>query len=387
MATKSTPRGSSRARGSRNAVDACVTGATGFVGAHVARAVDRGGGTVRVVYRDPDRLSRLAGVKFKRAQADVTDLADMRRAVRGAKVVFHTAGYVGSSPVDRVWDVNARSPRVAVEAAAAEGVPRVVVTSSVSALGPADGPPADEENPYPEEGLDLQYPDSKRRGDEEAISAGEGFGVEVVVVNPSYVLGVPVDRSQPGETSTRIVANYLLGRLPAVFDAPQNFVDVEDVAAGHLLAAEKGRPGERYILGGFNSGWVQLIDRVAAMSGVRHPVLTLPRAAAQVAALRARLGLPGLIDAEGYRLMAEEWRYSSEKAERALGYTARPFQETLARTVDWYQGLIEEDVFADRDASPMSIVSAAFDLGGRLGLTAGLHAAERLAGRRLVAGA
>ncbi len=97
------------------------------------------------------------------------------------------------------------------------------------------------------------------------------------MVNPSYVFGAPVDRSQPGETSTRMIGNYLRGRLPAVVDAQTNVVDVRDVAKGHLLAAERGRPGERYVLGGHDVGWVELLERVAELSGVHHPLLVLPR--------------------------------------------------------------------------------------------------------------
>src|SRR3712207_2305042 len=132
----------------------------------------------------------------------------------------------------------------------------------------------------------------------EAVAAGARHGVEVVIVNPSYVLGVPVDRSSPGETSTRTVANYLLGRLPGVVDGSTNIVDVEDVAAGHLAAAERGRPGERYILGGYNIAWRELIDRIAAQSGVRHPVVLLPRDVAALARVQEELGIRGPIAPE-----------------------------------------------------------------------------------------
>ena len=140
--------------------------------------------------------------------------------------------------------MNALAPRIAVEAAAAEGVARVVVTSSVAGIGPA--PPGEvgtEDDPFRGGGLGLTYVDSKHEGEVEAFAAGARLGVEVVVVNPSYVLGVPVDRSQPGETSTRTIGNYLRGRLPAVVDGHTDIVDVRDVARGHLRAAERGRPG------------------------------------------------------------------------------------------------------------------------------------------------
>src|ERR687886_298906 len=206
----------------------CVTGATGFVGAQVARALAERGEEVRVVYRNPDKLDALSGVKFRRAKADALDFKALRRAFRGSDVVFHTAGYVASSPAERVWRLNAHGPLVAVEAAA---------------------------------------------GEVAALDAGERHGIEVVVVNPAYVLGVPVNRAQKGETSTRTVGNYLRGRLPAVLDAPMNFVDVEDVAIGHVLAADPGKPGERYILGGQNITWAQLVDRIAELSDVHYPVM------------------------------------------------------------------------------------------------------------------
>ncbi len=365
---------------------ACVTGATGFLGAHIARLLDERGHEVRVGYRNPDRLTQLKGVSFKRAKTDILDLTQMRRAVRGADVLFHCAGYVGSNPVDRVWAMNARAPRVAVEAAAAEGVPRVVVTSTISAVGTADEGPADEDAEYPENGLGLTYADAKHQGEEEALEAGAGFGVEVVVVNPAYVLGVPVDSSQPGETSTRTVGGYLRGRLPAVIDAPMNFVDVEDAALGHLLAAERGTAGERYILGGHNIGWVELIDSIADIAGVHHPILVLPAEIARVARLRETLRLPGIMAAEGYELMSMDWRFSSEKAGRELGYEPRPLDETLRATVEWYQELIAAGVFDDEEPSGLSRASDVLRTAQRLGLLTGLHVAQRVAGRRLVAG-
>src|SRR3954470_12216185 len=194
---------------------ACVTGATGFVGAHVTKALAERGDEVRVTYRNPDRLSALSGVDYRQAKTDVLDYKAMRRAVRGSEALFHTAGFVGSSPAERVWSLNAHAPVVAVEAAAAEGLRRVVVTSTISAIGTARGSePADERTRYPADWLGLAYPDSKHEGERLALEAGERHGIEVVIVNPAYVLGVPVNRSQPGETSTRTIGNYLRGRLP-----------------------------------------------------------------------------------------------------------------------------------------------------------------------------
>src|ERR671916_255387 len=339
---------------------AVVTGATGFLGGHVTRLLVERGDEVRVTYRNPERLKHLKGIKVRRAKADVLDYKAMRRAMKGFDTLFHTVGFVGSSPAELVWRMNAHAPVVAVEAAAAEGLRRVVLTSTISAIGPAtNGRPADEDTEYPRDWLGLAYPDSKHEGELAALDAGERHGIEVVVVNPAYLLGVPVDRSQPGETSTRTVGNYLRCRLPGVIDAPMNFADVADAAQGHLLAADKGRPGERYILGGENMTWPELIEHVAEVSGHRHPVLVLPPETARVAQIREALKLPSALPAEGFGLMSKDWRFSSEKAKRELGYTARPIDETIRATVDWYLDLIEAGAFQDEKGSSMSAVAGA----------------------------
>jgi dihydroflavonol-4-reductase len=374
-------------RAARAALNACVTGATGFVGGHVTRLLVERGDEVRVTYRDSARLGRLGELAAEPVKADVLDRAAMRRALRGCEVVFHSAGYVNSRPAERVWRINALAPRVVVEAAAAEGVRRVVLTSTVAAIGTAAGDEvAEETHVYRAGGPGMAYADSKHEGEMEAIAAGARLGVEVVVVNPSYVLGVPVDRAQPGETSTRTVANYLLGRLPAVVDGATNIVDVEDVAAGHLLAAERGQPGERYILGGYNVTWVELIDRIAAQSGVSHPLLVLPRDVARIGRLQDELRLPGPIAPEALILMAQNWRYSSRKAKRELGYKTRPLERTIGETIEWCAELARGGAFDDRRGSVLALASASLRAAERLGLSSGLRRIERYAGRRLVAG-
>ena len=319
-------------------------------------------------------------------KADVLDRGTLRRAFRGCDTVFHCAGFVGSHPAERVWEVNALAPRVVVEAAAAEDVRRVVVSSSVAGIGPAPpGVVGTENDFYRGGGLGLAYPDAKHEGEAEALAAGARHGVEVVVVNPSYVFGVPVDRSAPGETSTRMIGNYLRGRLPAIVDGETNVVDVRDVAQGHLLAAERGTPGERYVLGGHDIGWVELFERVAELSGVRQPLLVLPREAGAVARAAEAAGFPSPISAEGLVLMAQNWRYSSGKARRELGYRARGLALTLTDTIDWYRELIESGAFGGGRPSALSLAAAGMRMADRSGALAALRAAERYVGRRMVA--
>jgi dihydroflavonol-4-reductase len=365
----------------------CVTGGTGFVGGHVVRELVERGDEVRVTFREESRLERLAALQPEPIRADVLDRAAMRRALKGCDLLFHTAGVVGSRPRERVWQVNAMGPRVAVDAAGAEGVPRVVLTSSVAGVGPAlPGEIGTEEDDYRAGALGSAYVDSKHEGEVEALAAGARHGVDVVVVNPSYVLGVPVDRSQPGETSTRTIGNYLRGRLPAVVDGQTNIVDVRDVATGHLRAAEKGRPGERYILGGHDVGWVELMERVAELSGVSHPLAVIPPGLAQVARRGESLGLWMPISAEGLELMAQNWRYSSRKARGELGYRPHNLDTTLTETIEWYRELIESGTLGGGRITPMSLAAGGMRLAGRVGMLGGVRVAERYAGRRLVAG-
>jgi dihydroflavonol-4-reductase len=374
-------------------VTVCVTGATGFVGAHVAARLAAGGPgregqPVRVTFRDRRRLEALAGIEVEPVPADVLDRPSMRRALDGCDVLFHTAGMVASRPPREVWRVNAVAPRIAVECAAEVGVRRVVLTSSVAAIGPArGGRPAGEDASYPEPGTGLIYADAKHDGEVAAIAAGERLGVEVVTVNPSYVLGAPLNRSLPPETSARIIGNYLRGRLPAIVDSYTNIVDVEDVAEGHLLAAERGRPGERYILGAENMRWSEVIERVAKLSQRHWPLLVLPPEMAKGAELLSRL--PGGdrvrgVPLEGIRLMAPDWCYSSARARRELGYKPSPADETLKRTVSWYLELLEDGRVASSRRNSFDVMSAGVRVADRLGLLLPLKGAGMLAGRKTV---
>ena len=364
----------------------CVTGATGFIGAHVAAAFTAANRRrrVRVTYRDRARLRALEDVDVDAVEADVFDRRAMLRALEGCELLVHTAGMVASSPERRVWETNAVAPRLAVEYAAEAGVRRVVLTSSVASIGPAPpGRAANERNPYPPGGTGLLYTDSKHAGESAAFVAGRELGVEVVAVCPSYVLGEPLNRALPGETSTRIVGNYLRGRLPAIVDSYTNIVDVHDVAQGHLLASRAGKPGERYIIGGHNLRWSEVMEQVARLAGRRHPLIVLPPEAASAAGMLKRLKIP-VLPLEGIRLMAPDWRYSSSKAKRELGYRPRPLAHTLKRTVDWYLELIEAGRFDGSRRNSYDLMATWVRLAGRAGLLFPLRQAGRLAGRRVV---
>jgi dihydroflavonol-4-reductase len=328
-------------------VTVCITGATGFIGAHVAKLAGEWYGTPRVTYRDE---ARLPSVEVEPVRADVLDRGALRRAFRGCELVFHTAGLCASRPAERVWQINALAPRVVVEAAGAEEVRRVVLTSSVAAVG---------DDIYRSHGS--VYADAKHEGEAEALAAGARLGVEIAVVNPSYALGAPVGPSRRDENSSRFVGDYLLGRLPAMVDGHVNVVDVRDVARGHLLAASEGRPGERYVLGGRNVTWTELLERVAALSGLHHPLVVVP-------------GPP--------RPLAGH--YSSRNARRELGYRPRSLDRTLRDLVAWYRSLIESGVLGGAPPTPLSLAATGIRLAERTGMLGGVRVAERYLGRRLV---
>lgn len=367
----------------------CVTGATGFLGAHLARELVEAGYDVRVTYRDPERLSRLGNLPVEPVEADVLDPDALATAFAHCDLVFHAAGYVGARPLRRVWEANALAPRIVVEAAARAHVPRVVHTSSVAAIGPSEphGVPVIEDEPYGARPLRIAYADAKHHGEGEATSAARRAGVELVIVNPAYVLGAPVDRSARGETSTRIIGNYLRGRLPVLMDGGASIVDVRDVARGHLLAAEHGVSGERYILAGHNVGWPALIDRVRALSAVRRPLAVMPHEATRIMRAPESLGLHGFfVNSEAYGLMGARWFADSSKAQRALGYDFRPLDLTLFETIDWYLDLIEAGAFEHEPPSRISLLARGIRAGDRLGFGRVMSYGERHLHRRLVAG-
>lgn len=312
-------------------VKTLVTGATGFVGSHVARALVERGDEVRCTVRRNSNLAPIADLDVETVVADIGDRAAVRRAMAGVDRVFHVAG-----------DTNLRRGRPALEAANVLGtrvvlsealradVERVVHTSSVAAIGPSeDGRPVDESHVWRSCGLD--YADTKRTAEAEALGYG-ARGLPVVVVNPSHVLGW----GDHGRSSTDVVRRFLLRRIPAYTDGAINVVDAEDVAAGHLLADERGRPGERYILANRNYTWERLFADLGRISGVEPPPIKLPVPMA-IALAEAGHRLPGkdLVSVSEIRGAAQHWVYRNTKAKRELGWRVRPHEETLERTVAW----------------------------------------------------
>lgn len=312
-----------------------------------------------------------------RVSCDLLDRRAVRRALDGVERVFHSAGMVSLRPSDDelLYRVNVDATRVLLEECARAEVERVTYTSSVAAIGPAPpGERGDERQVFTAGGLGIPYVNSKHEAEVEALRIA-AHGLPVVCVNPCVVFGA-------GDVyggSTSLVRRFLLGRIPAYVDGGLNIVDVEDVAAGHLMADEKGEPGERYILGGRNYTIRRLFADLGRVSGVEPPAIRLSVPTALALARIAARG-PGRppISVNEVKSVSQWWTYSSAKAKRELGWSARPHEDTLEATVAYW---IERD--GDRIARSPSSQPVQYKLAARAveRLEAGAGLAARLIGR------
>jgi dihydroflavonol-4-reductase len=343
-----------------------VTGGTGFVGSHVVRALAERGDELRLLVRKSSRLGHLEGVEFERRTGDVANRSAVKRAMKDVDRVFHIAGVTSMRPRDRqrVFDVNVGGTRVVLEEALRAGVERVVHTSSAGAIGPAKpGGTADENQTFTAGGLGIAYVNSKHEAEAEAWRVA-ARGLPVVVVNPTFVFG-PDD---PSGTSNTLVSRFLLRRIPAYVDGALNIVDVRDIATGHLLADQKGKPGERYILGGRNFTFDRLFADLGRISGVEPPPLKLPGPVA-LAGLDAatRVRIPVALSHDELVSAMQWWTYRTAKARKELGFAARPHEETLEDTVRSQMERLADRLGGPNPLDvPLSALGRAIRLGGRL---------------------
>ena len=318
-----------------------VTGATGFIGSHVARALAKRGDDLRLFTRRKSKVDLLEGLEFERAIGDVTDRRAVRRAMTDVERVFHVAGRTSLRSQDRdaVWETNVRGTRIVLESALEAGVERVVLTSSVAAVGVGKRPkPVDESGTFDIGHLGITYVNSKHEAEVEALRLA-AKGLPVTIVNPSFVLGPDA----PGGSSMDLVKRFIQKRIPAYVDGGLNIVDVRDVAKGHLLADKKGEVGERYILSGRNFTFDRLFADLARISGVDSPRVRLP-AGALLHALEIgeRLPLPVSMPTSPDEVRSAKlwWCYRNTRAKSELGFKARPHEETLQDAVNWQRAQI-----------------------------------------------
>lgn len=318
-----------------------VTGAAGFVGAAVARALAAEGRPLRLLVRatsDPRNLVDLPG---ERVTVDLRDADGVARAIAGVGHVFHVAAdyRLWARDPEEIVRNNRDTTANVMRAALNAGVERIVYTSSVATLLPDPSGPSDETKPASEDNVVGAYKRSKVVAERlvEAMVANEGL--PAVIVNPSTPIG-PRD-VKPTPTG-RIIVEAANGRMPAFVDSGLNLVHVDDVAAGHLAAWRHGRVGERYVLGGQDARLGDMLAAIADLVGRRPPTVTMPRAPLyplawaneQVARISGRAPFLTL---DALRMSRHHMFYSSAKAEAALGYRARPYRDALAEAIQWFR--------------------------------------------------
>ncbi len=320
---------------------AFLTGATGFVGGHLLNELLASGSGVRCLVRERSKLRHPAGAPVEAVEGDLRDAASLAGALDGCDVAYHCAAdyrLYARRPED-LYETNVDGTRNVLAEAARARVTRVVYTSSVGALGlEPDGSPADEETPVSLEDMVGHYKRSKFLA-ERVADEWAGKGLPVVIVNPS----TPVGEADVKPTATgRIIVDFLNGRVPAWVDTGLNLIDVRDVAVGHLLAAELGRPGRKYILGCSNMSLRRIYSVLADLSGRRAPRVRLPHAVplavgAIDTAVSRLLGREPRVALESVRLARHRMYFSADRAVRELGLPQSPVEAALARAVEWFR--------------------------------------------------
>jgi dihydroflavonol-4-reductase len=319
-----------------------VTGGSGFVGAAVVRQLLAAGHEVRALIRPTSVRTNLARLPVEIVQGDLRDAASLRRAMAGIRFVFHVAAdyRLWARQPEEIVRTNIEGTRALMEAALRAGVERIVYTSSVATLKPRrDGGPSDETSPLEAASAVGAYKYSKVVAERLVETMVAERKLPAVIVNPSTPIGPRDVRPTP---TGRIIIEAAAGRMPAYVDTGLNLVHVDDVALGHLLALEKGRIGERYILGGHDVLLGDMLREIARQTGRSPPKLRLPRrlifpiayAAEAVAYFTDR---EPFVTTTGLRLAKDRMFFMSAKAERELSYRARPYGEAIAEAIAWFR--------------------------------------------------
>src|SRR5579863_3117526 len=321
---------------------AFVTGATGFLGSHVARALADQGAELRLLVRPTSNLKNLQGLKAETATGDLRDGASLEKAMSGCDTVFHVAADYRLWVRDpaEMYRSNVGGTRAIVEAARKSAVRRVVYTSSVGTIGfTSDGQPADEDSPVSLADMIGHYKRSKFMAEQIALEAGRS-GLHVVTVNPT----TPVGEQDVKPTPTgRIVLDFLKRKFPAYVATGLNLVDVRECARGHVTALEKGRSGERYIMGGEDLTLKQILDKLGKLTGLPSPKVKLPYIFAFAAGVVDEMITGRLLKGDPratvdtVRMGKKMMFASSAKAERELGWKMVPVDGALGRAVDWFR--------------------------------------------------
>ncbi len=321
---------------------AFVTGATGFLGSHVARVLAEQGAQLRLLVRPTSDLRNIADLNAERVEGDLRDPASIEKALAGCDALFHVAAdyRLWVQDPEQMYRSNVEGTRALLEAARRQGVRRVVYTSSVATMGfSSNGALADENSPVSLADMIGHYKRSKFMAEQVAFEAARS-GVDVVVVNPTTPMG---ERDLKPTPTGRLVVDFLKRKFPAYVDTGLNLVDATECARGHLQALEKGRAGERYILGGENLTLKQILDRLGAITGLPSPKVKLPYVFALAAGVVDEtvtgriLGREPRATIDAVRMGRKKMFITSAKAERELGWRSVPVDDALRRSVEWFR--------------------------------------------------
>ncbi|HET6842422.1 MAG TPA: hopanoid-associated sugar epimerase [Candidatus Angelobacter sp.] len=321
---------------------AFITGATGFVGSHVARLLAEQGADLRLLVRPSSRADNIAGLKADRVVGDLRQPDSLKKAMEGCEFVFHVAAdyRLWVRDPQEMYRANVEGTQAIIRAAQESGVRRVIYTSSVATMGFTQaGHIADENSPVTLADMVGHYKRSKFMAEQIALEAGRG-GANVVVVNPTTPIGEQDIKPTPTGT---IIVDFLKRKFPAYVDTGLNLADVTEVARGHLLAMERAVPGERYILGGENLTLKQILDKLAALTGLPSPSIKVPHAVALGFAVFDQFftgvirGKEPRATVDAVRMGRKKMFASSAKAERELGYKVVPVENAIGRAVNWFQ--------------------------------------------------
>jgi dihydroflavonol-4-reductase len=322
---------------------AFVTGATGFLGSHVSRALAEQGAELRLLVRSTSNLKNLQGLKAETAVGDLRDAGSLEKAMSGCDTIFHVAADYRLWVRDpaEMYRSNVEGTRAILEAARKNGVRRVVYTSSVATMGfTRNGHPADEDSPVALADMIGHYKRSKFMAEQVALEAGRN-GMHVVTVNPTTPIGEQDVKPTP---TGRIVVDFLKRKFPAYVETGLNLVDATVCARGHIAALEKGKSGERYILGGENLTLKQILDTLGRITGLPSPKIKLPYFFAFATGVIDEAVTGRLLKREPratidtVRMGRKKMFASSDKAERELGWRIVPVEAALRRAVEWFQG-------------------------------------------------
>ncbi len=318
-----------------------ITGATGFIGANIARELLKDGHEVRALVRRGSDISNLTGLDIELWQGDLLDHDSLMQGLRGCDTLFHAAAdyRLWTRAPEEMYRINVDGTAAILEAALVNGLSKVVYTSSVGTLGnPGDGTPGTESTPVGMSDMVGHYKKSKFMAEREA----EKFiarGLPLVIVNPSTPIG-PMD-VKPTPTG-KIIVDFLKRKMPAYLDTGLNIIAVEDCARGHILAGQKGRIGEKYILGNTNLTLCAIFDQLEEITGLPAPRFKLPYTPILLAAyvnegISKITGKEPLIPLAGVQMAAKFMYFDSSKAVRELGLPQNPVKEALKRAVEWFK--------------------------------------------------